>query len=258
MFSSLRFRFPSIPVALLLMAVQLPVATAHNQSQITVSDGRALAHSPIDLEGIEGADGAMRHQGEHDPHMRMTPMRPLTATDQAKADEIARALRSAIAPYADIAVAEAAGYRPFPPEPSGLRMVHYVHGGRSWREKWGINPREPGSLLYERQPDNSLQLIGAMFTAPDDATEAELNERVPLSVSRWHLHTNICVPDPIWDTEQWAIEDNGGPRFGPESAISTEAMCDAVGGNFWPTAFGWMVHAYVFADDPSNVWNPMY
>ena len=232
-------------MALALMAIALPMPPV-------------IALGPIDLRGISGVDGSMMPHGETDPHLQMTSTRPLTPESQHIADDIALALRGAILPYADISVAEADGYRPFPPDPSGFRIVHYVNPMRTWRETWGINPQEPGSLLYERQSDGSLQLIGAMFTAPEDASETELNDRVPLSVARWHLHVNICVPDPVWDTEQWALEDDGRPRFGPESHISTETACEAVGGDFWPTAFGWMVHAYVFAEDPDDIWNPMY
>jgi hypothetical protein len=239
-------------VALTLMAGRLPPAVAGSPT---------VALGPINLQGLEWlnrSDAPAMHPGEVNPHLRMTSVSAPTAADQAMADDLVQTLKRAIAPYADVAVAEAAGYLPLPPDPSGWRIVHYVNVWRSWQETWEINPQEPGTLLYERQPDGALRLIGAMFTAPADATEAELNARVPLSVGRWHLHTNICMPDPIWDRTQWEIEDNGRPRFGPDSAIATEAACEAVGGDFWPTVFGWMVHAYVFADDPQDIWNPMY
>jgi len=32
-----------------------------------------------------------------------------------------------------------------------------------------------------------------MFTDCVDAPEDELNERIPLSVVRWHQHTNFCA-----------------------------------------------------------------
>ncbi len=249
--------FRLVLLALLLLAFLLPPAIAQTQQQ-THQTSPLIALGPIDLNGLEGSDGSMTPHGENDPHVRMTAMRAPKAEDQAVADEIAEELKGAIAKYADISVAEADDYFPFPADSSGLRIVHYVNVYRSWQENWRLNPQEPGSLLYERQPDSSLKLIGAMFVAPDDATEAELDERMPLSVTQWHLHTNICVPDPIWDSEQWKIEDNGAPRFGPQSAIATEVACAEVGGDFMPTAFGWMVHAYVFADNPSDVWNQMY
>ncbi len=83
--------------------------------------------------------------------------------------------------------------------------------------------------------------------------------RVPLSATRWHLHTNVCVPKPIWDGDAWARTlADGRPVFGPDSPIATEAGCDDVGGRFLPTVFGWMAHVNLFAEDPADVWNAMY
>lgn len=244
-----RRHFRILTLALLLISLLLPPALAQSSHSHT--------HSGAGI--VNGTNGAMvSSHGESDLHMRMTPTRPATEADQATADALARAVKAGISQYADVSDAEADGYQPFPPDPSELHIVHYVNVWRSWRETWGLNPQEPGSLLYERQPDGSLQLLGAMFTAPAEATEADLSDRVPLSVTRWHLHTNICVPDPIWDSDQWALEQAGQPMFGPESPIADEASCKTVGGDFWPTAFGWMVHAYVFAENPDDVWNPMY
>lgn len=209
---------------LLVSALLLPGAIAQTTHPTTNQSPSAVI--------VEGTDGSMAHHGEHNLHMRLTPVRSPNAEDQEKADELAHAIKAGIAQYADIPVAEADGYRPFPPDPSGLRIVHYVNLQRSWQESFQINPAEPGSLLYERQPNGSLRLIGAMLSAPAEASKSELDERVSLSVTRWHLHTNICVPKPIWDREQWAIENQGKPRFGPESAISSASDCGAVGGDF--------------------------
>ncbi|MDJ0706670.1 MAG: hypothetical protein QNJ46_25650 [Leptolyngbyaceae cyanobacterium MO_188.B28] len=236
--------FRIVVLALFLISLLLPPALAQS------SDSGASI--------LNGSNGAMTSHGDHDPHMRMTSMRPPTENDLAKADDLAQKVKVAIAKYADISVAEADDYQPFPPDPSDLYIVHYVNVWLPWLENFRLDPKHPGSLLYERQADGSLQLLGAMFTAPPEATEEELNARVPLSVTRWHLHTNICVPNPIWDKDQWELEQDGQPVFGPESPIATESACESVGGDFWPTAFGWMVHANVFADEPADIWNPMY
>lgn len=238
-----RHRFRGFCITLLLLGLSLPSALAQ-----TPEAGAGILH---------GTDGSMVHETA-DPHVRLTPTRSPSPAELATAAALADQIRNAIAQYADISLAEADGYVPFPPDPSELHIVHYVNIWRSFLERWRLDPALPGSLLYERQPDGSLQLLGAMYTAPADTTEAELHERLPLSITRWHLHTNLCVPRPIWDAEQWAIEDQGLPRFGPESAIATEAACNAVGGDFHATMFGWMVHANVFADNPADVWNPMY
>ena len=219
--------------------------------------------SPVlaqDLPGtvVTGTNGTMTPQGAADPHMRMTPVHPATPDDITKADQLAQQVRRAIAQYPNVRDAEKAGYIQFPPKADDLTIVHYVNPWLSYLETWRLDPKQPGSLLYERQTDGSLHLLGAMFTAPAEMSLEDLNKRVPLSVTRWHLHTNICVPEPIWDEAQWARQRNGQPLFGPDSPIATEKECSTVGGKFNPTIFGWMVHANVFAENPADVWNPMY
>ncbi len=136
-----------------------------------------------------------------DPQTLMTRLRPARAGDR------------------DVEAAEAAGYRSFPPEPGPTdRMIHYVHRDLSQREIKRIDPTRPGALLYERDGEGGLRLVGAMFTAPVEAPLEELNARVPLSATQWHLHQNVCVPRSLWDKQQWARKLPGDrPAFGPGS-----------------------------------------
>lgn len=195
-----------------------------------------------------------------DPQTLMTRRHPARPGDAARAARLAEEVRRSIARYHDVRAAERDGYRSFPPAPSpSLRIIHYVHRGRSGKEARRIDPARPGALLYERTASGGLRLVGAMFTAPVGAPLEELDARVPLSVTQWHLHQNICVPRPVWDKAAWARTLPGGrPVFGPGSPVSTEAACREAGGRFLPTVFGWMAHVYVFADDPADVWNAMY
>jgi len=194
------------------------------------------------------------------PHMLMTRKTAPQADDHNYANILADQLKQAIEPYKDVKKAEADGYRSFPPEPSPeLKEIHYVHRKFSAGEADKINPQKPGSLLYQRNEDGGLTLVGAMFTAPPSASLDELDRRVPLSVTRWHLHTDICVPIPLWDEEEWGRTlRSGEPVFGPESPVASQRSCDAVGGRFAPVIFGWMAHAYVYENSPSAVWSPMH
>jgi hypothetical protein len=92
-----------------------------------------------------------------------------------------------------------------------------------------------------------------MYTAPQRSTLDDLDRRVPLSIARWHLHTNICIPR-LGERDRWRETRDGRPLFGPASPIATEAACYAVGGRFLPKLFGWMVHVNVLADDPGAIW----
>jgi hypothetical protein len=55
-----------------------------------------------------------------------------------------------------------------------------------------------------------------MYTAPKRANEDDLNSRIPLSVTQWHAHVDICLP-PRREakTADWS-------KFGPKGSILTE------------------------------------
>ncbi len=224
----------------------------------------ALAFAPLGAAGCQSAgsrspaDAQAEHQMsravEEGPHMRLTPMRGATQADSVRAAAVADTLRRAIARYADVRVAEADGFRPFAPNVKRQKVLHYTRSAWAARAAFSFDPAKPTSLLYRREPDGSLQLIGAMYTAPARASLAELDRRVPLSIARWHMHTNVCVP-PFGRRARWGETRDGKPVFGPASPIATREACDAVGGRFLPRLFGWMVHANVLeGDDPAMVW----
>ena len=193
-----------------------------------------------------GGMGSMKHDGAHDRHMRLTPRWEARSGDAAKLAKVRDSMAKAIARYADVGAARRAGYAPFgdPPGPNG-DDVHFVNIGRSILENWRLEPTKPGALLY-RKRGGRYTLVGAMYVAPDDASLETLNERLPLSQTRWHLHTNICTPRPIWSRAGWARKHpSGKPLFGPESPISTNKACQDAGGKFHPSIFGWMAHVHL-------------
>jgi hypothetical protein len=187
------------------------------------------------------------------PHMRMTPARPATAADSARAARVVVELRRAIEQYKDVRVAQADGYEMFAPKVP-QEMYHFTSKWRSVKESFRFDPTQPSSLLYRRLPDGKFELVGAMYHAPKRLSLDKLDERVPLSIARWHAHTNLCVPK-LREASRWMEAKDGRPRFGPKGAITTEQQCDEAGGKFHEQVFGWMVHAMVFAgDDPATIW----
>jgi len=185
----------------------------------------------------------------HDnPHLRMSPPRAATAADSARAARIVGDARAALARYRDVRVAEREGYTMFAPNVKDQPVYHFTKMGAAIRAQFRFDATRPTSLLYRKDAGGSFQLIGAMYTAPKDASWEELNDRVPLGIARWHLHTNMCVPR-LAERERWREIDGGRPVFGPASPIATREACDAVNGRFLPTVFNWMVHANVYEDD---------
>jgi hypothetical protein len=203
------------------------------------------------------ANGEVAHvgaTGNEAMHMVMTPKRPASAGDSARAAVIAATLRASIAKYADTAAAVADGYRMFAPQIKNQRVYHFTRGWNAVQEAFRFDPAKPTSLLYAKGADGVLHLIGGMYTAPKRFDAARLDERVPLSIAQWHKHVKWCVP-PRGQGARWLERADGAPVFGPESPIATKADCDAVGGTFYADPLGWMVHANVMtSSDPAVVW----
>src|SRR5689334_3115177 len=104
-----------------------------------------------------------------------------------------------------------------------------------------------GLVILDRPRGGPAVPAAAAAPVPVSAQE-HLDARVPLSVAQWHLHVNICLPAP---------RDRGHAdwtRFGFAGAITTQAACDAAGGQFHSQFFGWMVHVHPFETDPAAIW----
>jgi hypothetical protein len=196
--------------------------------------------------GEHGAMVDMQHMHHgNTPHMRMTPARPQTAEDQKRANEIVEQLRAGIEKYKDYHVALNDGFKIFLPNVP-QQEYHFTNYENGFLETFTFDPARPTSLLYKKTA-GGYELVGAMYTMPKWATEEQLDERVPLSVATWHLHTNLCMPP------------KNGPRkvdwmkFGLRGSITTQAACDAAGGTFHPVIFGWMVHVYPYENSSAKI-----
>jgi hypothetical protein len=189
------------------------------------------------------------------PHMKMTSLRPIKPGDQERAATILRELGPAIEKYKDYKVALANGYRIFEPDVKAKSpQIHFnsTFGGGFTQGERVLDPTKPSSLMYEADPKLIYRLVGAMFVAPQNATEKELDKRIPLSIAQWHLHVNACFPPPGEDRDIM----NPNSRFGLYGKITTAQECKAAGGRFLPVIFGWMVHAYPWEKDSKSAWDP--
>lgn len=178
-------------------------------------------------------------------HMTMTAMRPQTPEDVQRANEVVAQLRAGIEKYRDYHVALNSGYKVFLPnlpQPE-YHFTNYVNG---FLEAFAFDPARPTSLLY-RKTAAGYELVGAMYTMPKRASEDQLNARVPLSVAMWHLHTNLCMPPRA------ELRSADWTKFGLRGSIATQDACDAAGGRFRPSIFGWMVHVYAYEDSLDKI-----
>jgi hypothetical protein len=219
-----------------------PQESAVPQSQqmpgMDMSDEKASERDAV-------SDMTQGHHEDHNSHMTMTAMRPETAEDVARAKEIVTELRAGIEKYKDYRLALNDGskiFLPNVPQPE----YHFTSYRNGFLEAFTFDPARPTSLLYKKTA-TGYELVGAMYTMPKRATEDQLNARVPVSVAMWHLHTNLCTPprDQL-RTADWS-------KFGLRGSIDTQDACEAAGGRFHPSIFGWMVHVYPYEDSLDKV-----
>ena len=241
----------SMLVASFLIAASDRVSAQHSHSHsdtaATVSHASHTSADPMSAAG----DWKMTVMAKH---MAYSSTRPLTTADSIRAAYVINELRQAVAKYQDVKVAEADGYKMFAPQIKNQPQYHFTKGWNAVRNSFGFDPARPTSLLYKKNSNGEFVLIGAMYTASKKTSEADLNERVPLSVARWHRHVSWCVP-PTRHKERWYETKDGRPIFGP-LGVATKDECDAAGGRFIPQAFGWMVHATTFGgNDLKSIWH---
>jgi hypothetical protein len=249
-------RLPALRIAALLAVTLALSVPAFAQDMEGMDMGGMEMGSGHDMSQMSD-DGAMMDHDMHmggnmknmSLHMAYTDLRAANPADKARAAVLVTDLQHALAKYKDYHVAEADGFKPFHPEFKQQKVVHFTKNWYGLKAAFTFNPSQPTSLLYERTPDGGYKLIGAMYTDRKAATPDELNQRVPLSVARWHRHVNICIPPRGADmkTADWT-------KFGPNGSIATREACDAVGGRFFPQVFGWMVHVYPWETNPQLVW----
>jgi hypothetical protein len=227
---------------------------------------------------VDTSSGATSGMGRHmdmGPHMTMTAPRAPTPADTERANQIMQTMRVQLAKYQDYKVAEADGYLPYM-ESVPQDIYHFTNRPQTQAEWMGdVDLERPGSLLYEKQTLGGYRLVGAMYSAPATYTPEQLNQIVPLGLTRWHQHTNICLPRGITEDDVWngrtmprlnaaavgvgrhmdpRLGYFADPRFGFMGTISEAGECEAAGGSFHPLIFGWMVHVYPFAGtDDLNV-----
>ena len=221
-------------------AIAIPSSTGQNSD----------ASSQNAAVGAMASEQMTQHMAGHGAmaaHMAWSDTRPATAADRERAAQIVKTLQTALVKYKDYHVAEADDYKPFHPEVP-QEIYHFTRWQNGLKAAFAFNPAEPTSLLYKKTSDGGYELVGAMFTTPRATNEAALDQRVPLSIARWHRHVNLCFPP----RGQGAGAD--WSRFGFTGTITTKAACDAAGGRFYSQVFGWMVHVYPWATTQEAVW----
>ncbi len=235
------------PLPIFLFLMLGIAACGSNQSQNQVSSQQAVK-APICQSTIPMASGttasassqpANRHMNMG-PHMKMTSYRPVTSSDMARMNAIVQNAHVCFDRYKDYHLALHDGYQIFAPDvPQDI--YHFASAQNFSEAQMTFDLAHPSALLYKKVGDG-YRFVGMMYSAPASATEDQLNQRIPLSIAPWHLHVNFCLP--AGDTGQTLFHANS--LFGLTGTITTHAQCSKLGGTFYSSMYGWMVHIPLF------------
>jgi hypothetical protein len=183
-------------------------------------------------------------------HMYMTPLRPRQPGDEEKARAVIATAKATMERYKDWHKALADGYviaNPKLEQP----QYHFTNNANTHEADLHFDPSKPTSLLYRRTPTQRYKLEGVMYTARPNTPEDELNQRIPLSIARWHEHINFCAApaDRVKDYQA------AHPKFGMFGSIHTKEACEAEGGTFYPCMFTWMIHVFPYEKDFKDIFS---
>jgi hypothetical protein len=239
------------PVLFIAVALLLPCISLAQDHSADHSDMPMTGH---DMSSMDGDATHMMRSMENrhmdmGPHMKMTALRQPQAGDEERAKQVAAAARKVAEHYLDYKIALADGYKIFLPSVP-QQQYHFTNYRYGFKAAFQFDPQHPTSLLYEKDGDD-YKLIGVMYTARKNASEDDLDKRIPLSVAQWHAHVNLCLPPE----DQKADMLSPNARFGLRGSISTRQECEAAGGRFLPQVFGWMVHVYPLEQNAADVWS---
>lgn len=206
------------------------------------------------MAGMDMNEEAMSNMGPSmaamTGHMEITPLQPKKPGDEEKAKDLVARLKASIERYKDFRKALGDGYAIANPKLE-QPQYHFVSQSNTREADVHFDLTKPTALLYRRTPTQRYLLEGVMYTASPDATKAELNERIPLSIGRWHRHINFCAaPDSKGKDYQAAH-----PKFGMFGSIKTAEACAAEGGTFHPYVFTWMLHVFPYEADLKEVFS---
>jgi hypothetical protein len=223
--------------------------SGHDTAKAPAVDPPGTNMPGMDSEGGAHALHAMEGHMDMGPHMKMTALRDLKPGDEERAHKVIEAARRVAEKYKDYHTALNDGFQIFLPKVP-QKIYHFTNYSYAFDAAFEFHPDRPTSLLYEKHGDG-YKLGGVMYTAPRHFTDADLDQRIPLSIARWHEHVNLCMPPAARKREAFGAN----PKFGFRGSIATKEACEANGGTFRPLIFAWMVHLYPLEKTEAAIWD---
>jgi hypothetical protein len=128
-------------------------------------------------------------------------------------------VRQANARFSDVAIAKQEGYQPIPcaSSPQGGAMgVHYVNA--AYLKDGIIDIGRPEAVMYEPQPDGSMQLVAVEYIAFEGPASIEGH------LFNFNPAPNRYGLDPFYELHVWAWKDN---PVGPFADNNPDVTCAA-------------------------------
>lgn len=147
--------------------------------------GSSAQHGHPDQDDTAAAPGPVHHHDEGSEPAGGA-VDGTNARDQAGAARLLRTTEAAVAKYANVDTARAAGFRPNPTQAGPL--VHYPNDANR-RDDAVLDPERPEGLVYYRTPTGAMRLVGALYTAGRGALPPSPGGEL----TRWHSHTPGCA-----------------------------------------------------------------
>lgn len=221
--------------------------------QIPIMPGGSAGYSHYVFEYVDGEVVATLVEGPRDEQIRVpvsySQLKQLQESGQVPSDlnmsyedlsqlvEQLNSIRASTQRFHDVRVATEAGYIQSTDEVPNMG-AHFVHPVYSMD---GIfDPTRPEILLYTRDDVGQWELVGTSFVQPLNVVGSDHPTAFIGSLDNWHIHYHLCT----------------GAKFRSRSA--TKSDCKKAGG-LWVPTYGWMIHAWVWVDNPLgvfNMWNP--
>ena len=183
--------------------------------------------SPMSYEALRD----MLESGADAAELRMVRGDLATLVDQL--DQV----RASTERYRDIDAARADGFMQTTDEVPNMG-AHFINVARSLDGEF--DPSEPEILLYVHDELGDWELVGTSFILSTEQVGPDHPEAFAGPLDNWHVHYSVCT----------------GPNVASRSATAEE--CRQQGG-IWAPTLGWMIHAWVWVDNPLgvfNMWNP--
>ena len=146
-------------------------------------------------------------------------------------------VRQATERYQDVNLALAEGFIQTTLEVPNMG-AHFVHPAR--RLDGRFDPAEPEILMYAADEELGWRLVGTAFVLPRLQVGDEHPKAFAGPLDNWHVHYNLCT----------------GPNIVSFSATPEECARQQ---GVWVPSYGWMIHAWVWDENPMGVfsmWNP--